>query len=74
MWELPPILCLLRNWYKQKRFTKQVIYGYYKDYAENASVFLWELKYMFRNQCQVPDIYGISLAADQKENVIIASC
>ena len=29
---------------------------------------------MSRNQCQVPDIYAISLAADPKENVIIASC
>ena len=28
---------------------------------------------MFRNQCQVLDLYAIFLAADQKENAVIAS-
>ena len=32
-----------------------------------------ELNYMSRNQCQVSDLYAISLATDQKGNDIFAS-
>ena len=59
-------------------FTEQVIHAYHKSFhyrliSDCIIVFLYELKYMSRKQCQFLDLYAKFLAPDQKEKAIFAS-
>lgn len=66
---------LLKNVYKQK-----MVYGagnirLLRKFSLDIMLrlyhfFLYELNYMSRNPCQVPNPYAVSLATDLKENAI----